>query len=154
MRTPIFQVGTIGRVVKHWLIQRSQPCRGAVGQAGLPTPIHVIVKTLSRTALKQPCLPPHALPPKQVSIGPWREKVTSPSSPTEPHEGRVLSSAREAPLHSLQFKIGHEDAGQDPVLLANRTVIFLAAHRETLDRGRLPKPTADSGCDDKPILRE
>lgn len=38
--------------------------------------------------------------------------------------------------------------------MANRRVIFLAAHGETLDQGRLPKPTADSGCDDKTILRE
>lgn len=40
------------------------------------------------------------------------------------------------------------------MLLANGRVIFLAAHGEMLDRGRLPKPTADSGCDDKTILRE
>lgn len=32
--------------------------------------------------------------------------------------------------------------------------IFLAAHHETLNWGRLPKPTADPGCDDKTILRE
>lgn len=42
----------------------------------------------------------------------------------------------------------------DPLLLANRRVIFLAAHREMLDQGRLSNPTADSGCDDKTILRE
>lgn len=40
------------------------------------------------------------------------------------------------------------------MLLANRRVIFLAVHGETLDQGRLPKPTADSGCDDKTILRD
>lgn len=40
------------------------------------------------------------------------------------------------------------------MLLANRRVIFLAAHGETLDQGRLPKPTADSSSDDKTILRE
>lgn len=39
------------------------------------------------------------------------------------------------------------------MLLASSRVIFLAPHRGTPDGGRLPKPTADSGCDDKPVLR-
>lgn len=61
-------------------------------------------------------------------------------------------SLRSTSLRSFQPKIGHKAACQNPTLSPNMKVVFLASHLEMLDWRRLPRPTADSGCDDKPIL--
>lgn len=120
---------------------QSQQCGGGISGPVQGSPGNC--EALSQNALEQPTSSP--VPSTQD-----RESGTHPAAP----RGKgPQPSLRGTSLSSLQFKIGHEDACQDPVLLAIRRVIFLAVHCEMLDQGGLPKPTADSGCDDKTILR-
>lgn len=117
--SPIFQTGRINRVVKQLDHTTTTATQRNVGQTSLPTPVQgppcsgESLLDCSKTTRTPLLCPPH----RQVSTGPSRGKVTSPRG-----KGPQLSP-RGTSLHSLQFKIGHQDACQDLVmLLANRRV--------------------------------